>query len=154
MLINHDFVLARWDGTLPVDSFKISKELSIIITPDMFLNDKNLSMIVTKNNNTILINPTETQQRQRFLVAYALGYLLNYDNKLRVHKENIMIYKNPKKSHEIMTNELIDFSLNFLVPTKILITLLKNEPSVCLSELANKFDVSQKIIEYRLKKLS
>lgn len=154
MLINHDFVLSRWDGLLPVNSFKISKELSITINPDDSLNDKNLSMIVTKCNNSILINPSESEQRQRFLVAYAIGYLLNYDNKLRVHKENIMIYKNPKKSHEVMTNELINFSLNLLVPTKTLIHILDNEPSCCVSELALKFDVSKKIIEYRLKKLS
>lgn len=153
MLINHKVALQRWNGHLPVDSFSISKGLGITLIPDTSLDLKNLSLIVTKKNNSIMFNSLESSQRQRFLIAYALGFLLNYNDKLRVHKENIMIYKNPKKPEEIMTNELIDFSLNFLVPDEKLVTLLNSDQHLSVEDLAKLFDVSRKVMEFRIKKI-
>lgn len=158
-------VLESYDiRNTPVDPLLIAKELGIKVYAESFstYNGDKVSGAITKDEKgkiEILVNESDTYERQRFTVAHELGHYFMHIKD--AHKyERVDMHRatgyNTNMPQEVEAN---NFAAALLMDKDMIyenISIAKNfnlSRVKCIEYLANLFEVSKPAMEYRLKNL-
>ena len=146
---NANEVLKRyWDGRLPVNLHDIANQEYIRVVP---IEDSSLSGCydVQDNEPVIKFNIAEHPRRRRFTIAHELGHhFLNHGPAMRDSPENLAGQSQDPK--EIEAN---NFAACLLMPESVVRRLIQTGEVRSITELANRFDVSEIAMQYRLRNL-
>lgn len=138
----------RWNGTLPIDPAKVAKCYDIDIIKDESLvggTNSGRCVITDEGSRIIIVNPSDSLNRQRFTVAHELGHALLH--KEGVHERSDVRLTSYKK-HETEANK---FAAALLMPSDQVLTAVNLGKN--LKELAELFGVSQTAMRIRLETL-
>jgi len=150
---------------IPVPVERIAKSLraEIRLTP---LDDELSGMIFMKGTLPVIgVNALHHPNRQRFTIAHEIGHLEMHrhliDGKVHVDKAFQVLRRDNASSTgtdalEIAANQ---FAAELLVPEDILVSLIGNriidiDDDRPIEELARKFKVSKKAMEYRVQRVA
>ena len=143
-----DILKKYWDGCLPIDPLYIVAQEGIRLE---HIRDKRLSgsYRVNSSSKTIEYNPEEHPRRQRFTIAHELGHhFLNHGSEMIDPPENLAgISEDPK---EIDAN---NFAACLLMPEYVVKRLIRTGEVRNITELADKLNVSEIAMHYRLRNL-
>lgn len=125
----------------PVDILSIARRESVRV---LGVTEARWDGALERNRNqaTVYVNLDNEKTRQRFTVAHELAHHFLHGSRSRVFRCR---FADPKFDvHEIEANR---FAVDLLVPSHWLRAYLRYEN---ISQLAERFQVSDKVIEYRL----
>lgn len=136
---------------LPIDVEKIAKYFDINIVPHIL--SENMSGFFFKKEQKLFlaVNQTHNEHRQRFTIAHEIAHyllhlrneVLHYDNHLFFRSDNVLspdeVEANSFAAELLMPEELVD---------KLIAMRIKS-----IDELANRFNVSEDAMRYRLTNL-
>lgn len=147
-----DTLATFWDGSFPVDPFKIAEEMGIA-TKRMFLDDETSGIIVARPETqaTIYVEETDTRPRQRFTCAHELGHYVERSKfQADLTKGFSFVDKrtNKRDIHEFYADE---FAGNLLMPEDKVREL--EAEGLTLIRMAGFFGVSVPAMEVRLQRL-
>ena len=135
---------AHWDKKLPVNAVQIAYKAGMNVVYDTSLSDKNISGKTV--NKTIKVNPLESTMRQRFTIFHEMGHILmEHGDMNRMDSDAYGKESSPK---ELAANA---FAIEMALPINA-VSMLK-EIGMSVREIADEFDVSDRIMELRLKEL-
>lgn len=158
----------RANGAIPTPVEKIARDLGIVLTYEAF-EDGGISGALYQfegDHAVIGVNSTHPNSRQRFTVAHELGhymlhreerdYFVDHMPRIRHRDDRSSLAIDP---HEIEANQ---FAAELLMPSDAvraeLTRLLNRSRSFgdeeIISQLASKFEVSSKAMDYRLRNLN
>lgn len=141
---------ALWDGYLPVDLDTIAKMIGLHVVPDETLAKDGYSGVYEgpEGGNVIRINPFESSQRRRFTLAHEIGHhIMQHGARLRDPVANFSMSADP------IEREANQFAAELLMPEEAVRQLVRIDRIHDLSTLAQRFNVSEAAMHYRLKNL-
>ena len=141
-----------WDGTFPVNPFRIAEAMGIRTTK-MLLDDETSGIIVARPETqaTIYIEERDTRQRQQFTCAHELGHYVErsrFQDDLAEGFSFVDKRTNKRDIHEFYADE---FAGNLLMPRAKVDEL--HDKGVTLIKMAGFFGVSVPAMEVRLRRL-
>jgi Zn-dependent peptidase ImmA (M78 family) len=150
--LEHDtavvIITSKIDFIAPIDIDNIVRYYDIKYSDSLELPYRGHA-IVDNNSATIEISNNLTTNPKRFTIAHELGHVFSYQFQGKTGKvhydENT---STGKDAEEVYANA---FAASILVPKELLINQLKVNRNV--AKIANIFSVSQKVIEYRVRRL-
>jgi len=140
-----------WDKNLPVNLTKLAADLKASVIPDPKLDVGGISgqFALEKDGAVIRFNPHEPPVRQRFTIAHELGhYVLGHGDKFRDPLRNFSTSN--YDPNEVAANR---FAGAILMPEIAVEYWVISQGITDLRTLAEKFDVSEVAMQYRLKNL-
>ncbi len=158
-------VLDGFGYSIPIDPFKIAKDLGIKITESITVATIKRSGSIRKNSDGVVeiwVNPFDADVRRRFTAAHELGHYINGDLKENNSIEDYpnTLYRTDGNSNpqEISANR---FAAQLLMPKKhiykegniiIQSSEKKSVPAeIFIDKMAKRFNVSKATMTYRLK---
>ena len=139
-----------WAGSLPIDPVRIAKQFNIEVFKDETLAGSSNSgrcVITDSGECVIIVNPSDSVQRQRFTVAHELGHALFDQEGIHERRETKYNIDNYRKNEARMNR----FAAALIMPedeVKVAFDSGKN-----LKEIADLFGVSQTAMRIRLERL-
>ena len=130
-------LLANWDG----DPVAIANDCGLEVREEPELKELQLSGYLDVPNHVILVNPFELYARQRFTIAHELGrYLFGHGSANgESERANVAML-------EVQANQ---FAVELLMP----VSSIRQNLRLSATELCERFGVSARALEYRLKHL-
>ena len=143
-------VLKRyWNKELPVDPTAIARALKAQVVEDNLLGDISGQFSLDDDGAVIRFNPREPRVRQRFTIAHEIGhYVLAHGDNFRDPLRNFSASNYDPK--EVGANR---FAAALLMPEIAIEYWVMSQGVTDLSVLAEKFDVSEAAMKYRLKNM-
>jgi Zn-dependent peptidase ImmA (M78 family) len=147
--------------TPPVDIYKLVDNYGITIHIRSFpVEHANVSGFITglrkeKESSIIVINKNDTIERQKFTIAHEFGHLKLHKSELLADLSLSVLYKSPigSKLIEPIEFEANEFAAQLLVPEDMLhADHVNTSTHPDKKALADKFEVSEDIIGFRLEK--
>lgn len=138
-----------WDGELPVDPRRLAQLMFVRVEPDPDLVMAGLSGMFCYEGEfpTIRYSPSEPEVRQRFTIAHELGhFVLGHDGVLRDPTKNFSATNYDPR--EVAANR---FAAEVLMPQAAIEAAVRSEKDI--RKLAEKFNVSEVAMKFRLKQL-
>lgn len=137
--------------TLPVDPFKIARNLDIIVKEEPL--DSNLAGFIVRENGgqvEIFVNAYDPPVRQRFTLAHELGHFVKNrnDDNIGYVDERSELASSGTNTNEIWCNQ---FAAELLMPAAIVKKYWAEGRTV--DKLRETFNVSGAALEHRLKNL-
>lgn len=140
-------------GIYKTDPRKIAEWLDISIVPHKF-SDNISGVFFRKEGNLYLgVNSDQHEHRQRFTIAHEIGHYLMHSHETLhydTHKElaDGVLFRadNVSSSEETEANH---FAAELLMPEELVAELIESGMT-SIQELAEKFEVSQDAMKYRL----
>jgi Zn-dependent peptidase ImmA (M78 family) len=137
-----------WNGTLPVDPIQIASNMGIHVIADPNLAESGAYELVN-GVHTIFINPNESPVRCRFTAAHELGHcVLNHGPSKRDPARHFSA-----NHYDLAEVEANKFAAEILMPSEVIDWVFNNGNLNTVSELAQRFHVSEIAMSIRLKTL-
>jgi len=139
-----------WDGSLPIDPVRIARQLNIEVFNDKDLvgsSNSGRCVVTESGDRVIIVNPSDSVQRQRFTVAHELGHALFDEQGDYERSEKKYNLENYRKNEAKMNR----FAASLIMPedsVRSAYALGKD-----LKEMADLFGVSQIAMRIRLERL-
>jgi Zn-dependent peptidase ImmA (M78 family) len=138
---------------IPVDPISIAKSHGITVLAKNDLGDISGSICNNNGHITIEYNKNENKLRQRFTVAHELGHYLSghVDTNNKCFRDSSQSYsKNHYDFQEVEANRR---AAEILMPEEVLKHIIFSEGITNITDLSQKFIVSELAMQYRLKNL-
>lgn len=139
-----------WKGNIPVNPEHVAKcyEIDVISDPTLANGTSSGRCIsVEGGGRVILVNPADSQVRQRFTIAHELGHALMHDERDHHRTEKKYTLTN-YRTEEAQANR---FAAELLMPSELVTAAFHAGKG--LEELASAFGVSQTAMRIRLETL-
>jgi Zn-dependent peptidase ImmA (M78 family) len=139
------------------------KDLTLTIREESFpseLKDVSAVLLKEKGHAIIAVNADHSEYRRRFSIAHEIGHLILHSNNEhltvdRYEKQFFTRSENVRNLDEVEANE---FAAALLMPEDLIKDdfekYVANDPDEIISRLAEKYEVSQVALAYRLKNLN
>lgn len=140
-----------WDGQLPVDPAVLARALKaeVIDDPSLSLTSASGQFDFENGRPVIRYTSVEPSVRQRFTIAHELGhYVLGHEGLFRDPSKNFSATNYDSK--EVAANK---FAAELLMPKEEVNRLIKDDKITDLSKLAQRFNVSEVAMKFRLQNL-
>jgi Zn-dependent peptidase ImmA (M78 family) len=146
-------------GGPPVDVIHIAEGLGIRVVKTQLGNSVSGALLTREGQPTILIERGHSRKRQRFTIAHEIGHYWlghQFEPGEQVHVDGAVSMRNERSTEgtdqkEIEANQ---FAASLLMPRAMLDEELRRSGGVVteamVTELANKFDVSEQAMTIRL----
>lgn len=141
----------HWDGSLPVDPFKLAKLEGLTVRCRGMFDDEPYpySGHFLRTQGVIEFNGDEAPVRQRFTMAHELGhYALGHEDAPR---DSVASFNSRQNSP--MERAANQFAAELLMPAKAVATLVQSGKFKTVDDLAKAFDVSKVAMTYRINNL-
>lgn len=150
---------------LPIKVDVIAKDLGATITAENFEDDTSVSaMLYREGKKKIIgINTTQSIVRQRFSIAHEIGHLVLHEGNLYVDRSVKVNFRDSRSSMAVDPEEIEAnaFAAELLMPEEIVNAETKrhmrsnpkSSAEELISNLATKFKVSEKAMDFRLQNL-
>lgn len=144
----------------PIEVRKVAAHLDIDVRLAPTKEDVSGALIVDGDRAYIAVNDTHHINRQRFTIAHEIGHFRLHDTGDRIHfDEDFRVYSRDGRSSLAIDSKEIEanqFAAELLMPTHLLrqdfIRVRGTEDDV-VRDLAGKYKVSAKAMEFRLQNL-
>jgi len=135
----------------PVDIEALAKLLEVDEIRREDLGEVSGSLIRGKRRNFILLNSSQSRERQRFTLAHELAHLYFGDN----HEEGSVQWRRPLSTRDNRERRCDAFASELLMPWHLIHSRLDESPNIAtVVELARDFQVSIESAALRLGSLS
>lgn len=144
----------HWNGVVPVDIEAIARKMGVDVRYSRGIDgDVDISGKFYYENNlpVCVVNCYDTEQRQRFTLAHELGhFVLGHGNKI---DRTESLYRNPNGYQDYSEFQANAFAAELLMPKILVDFLIEEKNIVSVERLAEKLNVSQIAMKYRLKNI-
>lgn len=152
-------IISRYTRRPPVDVVSIIRELGILYREKPMRPEQSGYFARHGNTYEIGVNSIESEQRKRFTAAHELGHYILHRDLLMDGEHFDRLFgasarSNPTwpftRHHEIQANA---FAADIIMPADLVTTTYRNNGNN-ITLAAERFDVSQKAMAFRLKNLN
>lgn len=141
-----------WDKLLPTNTEKLARSCGVVVENLIKIknNDRIGVSIIKKGEKYIYIDREIHNNRQRFSVAHQLAHHLLGHTKEKQYDENLNNFSTSIEDQK--EKEANKLAIEIMIPTKALQFYMKQK-NMSIIKLAQIFNVSKKMMEYRLKEI-
>jgi len=110
-----EFLRENWNGTIPVDPFKIAESLDLDLQVTSLKPGVSGAIVADGNRTTILVERSNSYERKAFTCAHELGHYVDRSKRNDAEYSFVDLRTDQKSydAHEIYANE---FAANLLMP--------------------------------------
>lgn len=141
-------ILQRYGTKFPVDVLGIAQRMGFEVIPESYTPYGGMAEIVD-DRKIIRFRSTDPLRRQRFTIAHEIGHhLLGHTHGGACCRDDDYTPGSDRKEREANA-----FAAELLVPSNYLQFVMEHAQYKSVQDIADRFDVSGAVIEYRLKDL-